>query len=132
MEVNPMYSHLGRKRRNWAVLLLITLSLFMILAASGCAQESEEEDPLQSGADRSLVVAASDDLRSYSYDPASILYLEEEEGKERIQVFVRVDYPKSNTTVVAEEQLWVIRISDLKYMVTESVALDQEGEPCPT
>lgn len=110
----------------------ILLALLFLLAFAGCAQESEQEDPLQSGVERTLVAAASDDLRSYSYDPASILYLEEEEGKERIQVFVRVDYPKSNTTVVAEEQLWVIRISDLKYMVTESVALDQEGKPCPT
>lgn len=127
-----MYSHLGSKLRSWPVLLMITISLFMVLAATGCAQESEQENPLQSSADKSMVVASSDDLRSYSYDPASILYLEEEEGKERIQVFVRVDYPGSNSYVVAEEQLWVIRLSDRNYMVTESVALDQEGKPCPT
>lgn len=118
--------------RSHGLAVAILLALFLMLTMSGCAQESQPEDPLQSSVERTLVPAASDELRTYSYDPESIQYVEEKEGKERIQVFVRVDYPKSTGSVVAEDQIWEVRLTHLSYKVVVSKALDADGNLCPT
>lgn len=118
--------------RSHGLVLAILLPLFLMLNMSGCAQESQQEDPPQNSVERTLVPAASDELRTYSYDPASIKYVEEKEGKERIQVFVRVDYPKSTGSVVAENQIWEVRLNHLSYKVVVSKALDADGNLCPT
>lgn len=118
--------------RSHGLAVAILLALFLMLTMSGCAQESQPEDPLQNSAERTLVPAASDELRTYSYDPASIKYVEEKEGKERIQVFIRVDYPKSTGSVVAEDQIWEVRLNHLSYKVVVSKALDANGDLCPT
>ena len=110
----------------------ILLTVLLLMALVGCSTETAEDNPLDSAVERALVPAASDDLRVYSYDPASIKYVEEKEGKERIQVFIRVDYPKSTGSIVAENQIWEVRLNQLSYKVVASAALDASGDLCPT
>lgn len=129
---DSLFGDTKKNHRPYAMVSGILLALLFLLAFSGCAEESQPEDPLQSSVERTLVPAASDELRTYSYDPASTKYVEEKEGKERIQVFVRVDYPKSTGSVVAEDQIWEVRLTHLSYKVVVSKALDADGNLCPT
>lgn len=79
-----------------------------------------------------LLLGAKDELRAYSYDPASISTLSENDDDNIIEVFVRVDYVKNLGSIVAENQIWRIDLEKYKYKVIESATLDQEGKLCPT
>ena len=111
----------------------VALLFFFLLILTSCSPgEKAATEPSMTENEDGHVYVASDDWRSYYYDPESIERWTDSEGNDIIDVFVRIEYSDNPGNVSYEIQLWHLDPKEQRYKISDAYAFEADGSPQET